>query len=332
MLLRAIQHPGQRAVCVREVQKSLEQSVKRLLDDLIDEFALRPLGFEVFELRINTPGDGIIIFQGMQDHTSESIKSLEGYSIAWVEEARTLSQRSLDLLRPTIREAHSELWFSWNPDKASDPVDVLLRGEHPPTDAIVLAVSWQDNPFFPDVLRQEMEWDRARDPEKYAHIWMGEYARLSESRVFKHWRVEDFGTPSDAAFLFGADWGFSVDPTVAIRGYVVGRTLYVDQEVYRVGCDIDDTPALFDSLGCLRDHVHDIDKDRAYRTMTCAGMMRPVGDPRGQCTAGDDCLHAAARLSTDQGREERSGQHRGRHRVSQVVRHRGASSLHARHR
>jgi phage terminase large subunit len=129
-------------------------------------------------------------------------------------------------------------------------------------------MSWSDNPWFPEVLRKEMEWDRARDPEKYLHVWQGGYERHSEARVFKNWRVEEFVTPTNAMFLFGGDWGFAVDPTVAIRGFVQGRTLFVDYEVYRVGCDIDDTPALFDGLGCTENHTHDIDLDRGYRDWT----------------------------------------------------------------
>lgn len=239
--------PGLRAVCIREVQKSLEQSVKRLLEDKITSLGVGSL-FEILEREIRTPGGGLIIFQGMKNHTAESIKSLEGYHIAWVEEAQSLSQRSLDLLRPTIREPGSELWFSWNPRKDTDPVDRLLRGKDKAPGSIVIEANWQDNPWFPDVLREEMAWDRRRDPDKYAHIWAGGYERNSEARVFKNWRIEEFDTPIGARFYHGADWGFSVDPTVLVRCFIEGRTLFVDREVYKVGCEIDHTPALFDRL------------------------------------------------------------------------------------
>jgi phage terminase large subunit len=162
-----------------------------------------------------------------------------------VEEAQSLSQRSLDLLRPTIRKIDSELWFTWNPRNETDPVDALLRGPKPPPDAVVTEVNWQDNPWFPDVLRAELEYDRARDPDRYAHVWAGGYLRNSSARVFKHWRVEEFEAPPDAIFRYGADWGFAQDPTVLVRCYVQGRTLYVDHEAYQVGCEIVDTPALF---------------------------------------------------------------------------------------
>ncbi len=249
-------HTETRAVCIREVQKSLAQSSKLLLEDKIKRKKLSG-DFIIRDTRIEGPHNSLFIFNGMQDHTADSIKSLEGFRIAWVEEAQSLSQRSLDLLRPTIRAEDSELWFSWNPRRATDPIDKLLRGQGgPPPGAVVVHTTYRDNPFFPDVLRREMEWDRTRDADKYAHIWLGEYERHNEARVFKNWRVEYFDTPSNAQFLFGGDWGFSTDPTTLVRMFIVGKTLYIDAEVYRVGCEIDHTPALFDSLACKQQHVH----------------------------------------------------------------------------
>lgn len=247
-----------RAVCVREVQRSLEQSVKRLLEDVIERLKVGHL-FAVKHAWIETPRAGIIIFQGMRDATAESLKSLEGYRIAWVEEAHALSQRSLDMLRPTMfRVENSEIWFSWNPRFPNDPVDDFFRGNaprregdppwRPPAHSIIVRSSYRDNPWvIPDLLK-EIEWDHARDPDKYAHIWLGEYERHSESRVFKNWTVEDFETASDAMFLFGADWGYSVDPSVLVRCYVVGRNLFIDREAYRIGVEVDHLPALFDTV------------------------------------------------------------------------------------
>jgi phage terminase large subunit len=234
-----------RSVCVREVQKSLAQSVKRLLELKIEQMNAGAY-FEVQEAVIKSKrGDGMIIFQGMQNHTADSIKSLEGYDCAWVEEAQSLSQRSLDLLRPTIRKPGSELWFTWNPSQASDPVDHLLRGDKPPPDAVVLEVNFNENPWFPEVLRAEMEYDLARDPDKYAHVWRGGYLTNSTSRVFRNWRVEEFEAQKDAIHRLGADWGFASDPTVLVRCHIVGRTLYIDHEAYMIGCEIMNTPDLF---------------------------------------------------------------------------------------
>ncbi len=234
-----------RSVCVREVQRSLAQSVKRLLEVKIEALGAEAY-FEVQESAIKSKlGDGLIIFQGMQNHTADSIKSLEGYECAWVEEAQSLSQRSLDLLRPTIRKPASELWFTWNPTHKSDPVDHLLRGDAPPSGTTAVEVHHQDNLWFPDVLREEMEYDRKRDPDKYLHVWAGQYLHNSTHRVFKNWQVEDFTAPADAIHRLGADWGFAVDPTVLVRCHIIGRTLFVDYEIYQVGCEIVDTPELF---------------------------------------------------------------------------------------
>lgn len=171
---RCVLTRGTRIVCVREVQKSLKESVKRLVEDKIIALGVGHM-FRVLNDSIVTPGDGVILFQGMQDHTAESIKSLEGFDIAYVEEAQTMTARSLEFLRPTIRKPGSELWFSWNPRHASDPVDALLRGEEPPPDSIVVRANYADNPFFPGVLEEERLYDETHNPARYGHIWLGEY-------------------------------------------------------------------------------------------------------------------------------------------------------------
>ena len=161
---RCILYPRTRIVCVREVQKSLRESVKLLIEDKTRALGVGSM-FEIRDQFIRTPGGGIILFQGMQDHTAESIKSLEDFDVAYVEEAQTLTQRSLEMLRPTIRKdvtkdrPGSELWFSWNPRSASDPVDALLRGMTLPPDAVVVKSNYCDNPFFPKVLDDEREFD-----------------------------------------------------------------------------------------------------------------------------------------------------------------------------
>ncbi|MEE9540459.1 MAG: PBSX family phage terminase large subunit [Candidatus Thorarchaeota archaeon] len=176
---------GLRSVCIREVQKTLRQSAKRLIEDKLIAFKLgESSGFKVFNEVIETPGDGIILFQGMQDHTAESIKSLEGFHRAWVEEAQTLSAHSLQLLRPTIRGEESEIWFSWNPRRKNDPVDVMLRQGELPTDANVIKSNWSDNPWFPSVLEQERTDCIRTNPDQYDHIWEGGYISVAEGAYY----------------------------------------------------------------------------------------------------------------------------------------------------
>ena len=188
MVEEHLRFPGHRSVCIREVQKSLKQSAKKLIEDTLQRYNLgEAQGFKVWREVIETPGDGLIIFQGMQDHTADSVKSLEGFDRAWVEEAQSLSDRSLSLLRPTIRAEDSELWFSWNPSRATDPVDMLLRGPISPTDAIVIRANWSDNPWFPVVLEQERKDCLETQADRYGHIWEGEYSTVLDGAYFaKH--------------------------------------------------------------------------------------------------------------------------------------------------
>lgn len=236
-------------MCVREVQNSLDQSVKKLLVDKIRAFGVEDQ-FEVLNSEIHTPGGGLIIFKGMKDYTAENIKSLEGFDIAWVEEAQTFSDNSLTMLRPTLRKEGSELWFSWNPRNPTDPVDKFFRKDVPPNSKCI-EVSWRDNPYITETLKEEREWDQQRDPDKYAHVWEGAYKKISEARVFRNWTEQEFETPEKTSFLLGGDWGFSVDPTCLVRMFFRdARTICIDREAYEVGCEIEDTPALFDSLLC----------------------------------------------------------------------------------
>ena len=228
-------------VCLRETLKSLEFSVKKLIEHKIETLNAGSY-FEVQDRRILTTRGGVIIFEGMQNHTADSIKSLEGFDRAWFEEAQAASQKSLDLLRPTIRKSGSEMWFSWNPDQPTDPIDQLLRGEGLPPGAVVVEANYTDNPWLPDELVAELEFDRKRDPDKFANIWLGQYLQHSQARVFKNWRTEEFERPPGAIFRFGADWGFSVDPSVLVRASIEGNILYVDHEAYLVGCEIIQLP------------------------------------------------------------------------------------------
>ena len=176
---------GTSCVCIREVQKSLKDSAKKLLETKLLDLGLGEQdGFKVFSQVIQTPGDGAIIFQGMQDHTAESIKSLEGFKRAWVEEAQTLSTVSLRLLRPTIRSPNSEIWFSWNPRRKADPVDIMLRQGVAPTNSKVVKANWSDNPWFPDVLEQERKDCLRDEPDDYDHVWDGGYATVTKGAYF----------------------------------------------------------------------------------------------------------------------------------------------------
>lgn len=178
-----IAKPGLRTICIREVLKSLKQSAKLLIEDKIQHLGVGDR-FDVQKDRILAPGNGLILFEGMQDQTAESIKSLEGFDRCWVEEAQTLSERSLAMLRPTIRKPGSEIWFSWNPRRKSDAVDKFLRGGAKVPGAQLVQANWRDNPWFPAVLEEERQIDLERYPDRYDHIWEGEYAKAFEGAYF----------------------------------------------------------------------------------------------------------------------------------------------------
>lgn len=228
VILKAAMQPLRVGV-YREIQKSIRDSAKRLLDDKIAENGLGDF-YESTDTEIRGKNGSLFLFNGLRTNP-DAIKSTEGLDIAIVMEANKVAQRSWDLLIPTVRKPGSEIWAEWNPDQPTDPVDQMFRGSGgAPPGSIVRQVNYTDNPFFPEVLLQEAEYDLRRDPERYNHVWLGGYQTNSEARVFRNWKVEAFETPGDAVFRFGADWGFAVDPTVLVRCFVEGRTLYVDQE------------------------------------------------------------------------------------------------------
>jgi phage terminase large subunit len=180
---RCLLQPGLRAVCVREVQRTLAQSAKRLIEDKIQALGVGGI-FRCLYDRIETPGGGIILFQGMADHNAESVKSLENCHVAWCEEAQSLSARSLALLRPTIRAEGSQIWFSWNPRRRNDAVDEFFRSGSLPDGAIIVRSNWRDNPWFPVVLEEERQIDRERYADRYLHVWEGDYARAFDGAYF----------------------------------------------------------------------------------------------------------------------------------------------------
>jgi phage terminase large subunit len=176
---------GLPAVCIREVQKDLAQSSKRLIEAKLRSMKLGEAdGFKVYQDVIKTPRDGLIIFKGMNDYTADSIKSLEGFKRAWWEEAQSGTLHSLNMLRPTIRAPRSELWFSWNPRRKTDPVDMLFRGPQLPTDAILVQSNWRDNPWFPPELEQERQDCLRIQPDQYEHIWEGGYISVIDGAYY----------------------------------------------------------------------------------------------------------------------------------------------------
>ena len=255
----------QRILCAREFQRSIKDSVHFLLCSQIERLGLTS-AFRITEHELACTATGSqFIFAGLHHHV-ESLKSLEAIDVCWVEEAEVVSEDSWSKLIPTIRKPGSEIWVTFNPDQEGDPTYQRFVPGQPHYDAArtkSAQVSWRDNPCLPDVLKAELEHLRRTDPDAYQHVWEGGTWTRSDAQVFNgKWIIEDF-TPvvgnRDAAKnwdgpYYGADWGFSIDPTASGRVWVHDRKLYVEHEVYAIGCDIVDTPALFDKIPDVRRH------------------------------------------------------------------------------
>lgn len=241
----------QRVVCTREYQSSIKDSVKTLLEHTIQRLGVED-EFRSTETEIVGPNDSLFIFRGLntpstgRSGTAMTMKSLEAFSRCWVEEAQTISQRSLNILTPTFRTRDSRLYFSWNPVRPTDPVERLFEDNKGDRAFICVTSTYLDNPWVPEDSWNDAQRSKRRDPDEYAHVWLGEYERRSEAAVFRNWRIEEFEEPPRGTrFYYGADWGFSIDPTCLVRCFIKGKTLYVDYEAWEVGVEIDKTPELF---------------------------------------------------------------------------------------
>jgi len=249
LLLLGYEKP-MRILCAREIQRSISDSVHKLLCEQIEAIGLSG-AYTITRDAIRCTSGTEFIFKGLRSNPQE-IKSTEGIDICWVEEAAAVSADSWDILIPTVRKPNSEIWLTFNPLDESDPTyqRFVLNA---PDDAYVCKVNYDGNPAFPDVLKKEMEWLKARDYESYLHIWEGEVRKHSNAVIFAgRFRVEEFETPKDARFYHGADWGFATDPSCLVRCFIKDRTIYIDREAWGVGVDLDETPALFDIIDTAR--------------------------------------------------------------------------------
>ena len=234
-----------RVLCAREHQNSIADSVHRLLSDQIWELGLQSY-FDITKTAITSKAGSQFLFKGLG--SVQEIKSTEGVDICWLEEAQSVRAQSWDILIPTIRKPGSEIWISFNPHEEKDPTyqRFVLK---PPPDAIVRKVGWEENPWFPEVLDAERRYLQSIDLEAYDHIWGGHPKTITDAVIFgKRTFIEAFETPLDARFFFGADWGFASDPTTLIRSFIKDECLFIDQEAFGHGVELDETPQLFDSV------------------------------------------------------------------------------------
>ena len=248
LILHAYQEK-KRILCCREIQNTIRDSVHKLIADQIEIMGLSPW-FEVTQSAIRGLNGSEFIFKGLR-FDPQGIKSTEGVDLCWIEEAQTVSENSWSILIPTIRKEGSEIWLTWNPLEENSPTYQRFI-ENPPPDCISVEVNYYDNPYFPDVLRQEMEWMKQKDFAAYEHVWLGKPLTITDAVIFKgHYTVEAF--PDDLwkkadRLFYGADFGFANDPSTLVRCFIHDRKLYIDHEAYGVGIEINELPAFYDSV------------------------------------------------------------------------------------
>lgn len=232
----------EKILCMRQFQNSIQDSVHGLLEQRINDLQLRSW-YTVQRDRIFSPINGTeFLFKGVANKAQvNAVRSIPGVTLAWIEEAQTLSENAYEVVIPTIRLDGSQIILTYNVDLETDPTYKRFNINPPPT-AYVRWVNFDENPWFPDVLRQEMEWCRETDTDAFMHVWMG-YPRVhSEAQIFNgKWRIDRFEPPAGVEYMHGGDFGFAKDPTALIRCYVHDQRLFIYQESYRHRLDIDRT-------------------------------------------------------------------------------------------
>lgn len=234
LLIRARQERT-RVACFREMQNSIADSSHQLLSDLIRLYELNE--FEVTDKGIvNKINGSDFIFKGLH-RNEQSVKSTEGIDIAWVEEAQSVTESSIEVLTPTVRKPGSQIIYTYNRLKEEDPVHKRLVIEGRPG-TLVINVNYDvalKYGFMPKELQLEMEDDRARRPKLFRHKWLGEPEQMTEERIYQGWEaIEDI--PHEARLVRrGLDFGYQVDPTAVLDVYEYNGGFIFDERLYRKG-------------------------------------------------------------------------------------------------
>lgn len=235
-----------RILCTRQLQTSIKDSVHKLLCDTIDSLKLTKY-FEITRASIRCYNGSEFIFKGIQNNINE-IKSIEGVNYCWVEEAQSVNDESWTILIPTIRTENSEIWITFNPDREEDATYQRFV-KHSPPDSIVQLVNYYDNPWFTDVLRRKMEYDKEVDYGKYEHVWLGKTVIDTDAQIYHgKFELKEFETPEKTVFYYGCDWGFANDPTAIVRCFIQDQCLFIDYESGGVGVEFEELPALFRAI------------------------------------------------------------------------------------
>jgi phage terminase large subunit len=303
LLIRGLRRK-QLFLCAREYQVSIRQSVHRLLEAQINLLGLQG-EYDVQRTTVVNRRNGTeFIFAGLH-HNVDNIRSIEGIDVCWIEEGETISEESWRVLDPTVRGDDGEIWVSFNPKLGTDPTYVRMVGKSDKDHAgrlpgcVSRKVSWKDNPWLSKRLRAQAEYMRENNPEAYLNVWEGELWSKNDAQVMNgKWCIASepiIALPEWNGPYFGADWGFAQDPNVLTKSYIHSITppgalhvvdgeeyfipqrkrLYVTNAEYEVGCDIINTPAMFDRIPQSRKYLIYADNARpeTISHMKHAGFM-----------------------------------------------------------
>ena len=239
-------------LCAREFMNSLADSSMEEIKQAIQSVDWLNNYFEFGERYIRTRNRRIsYVFCGLR-HNLDSIKSKARILLCWVDEAESVSEMAWRKLTPTVREANSEIWVTWNPEIKGSSTDIRFR-QKPPKKSAIIELNYNDNPFFPDILEQERLDNLASlDYASYAWIWEGAYLENSEKQVLNGKYViqpfDDDLYKKAERLLFGGDFGFANDPNTLIRSFILNDCLYIEYEAYGVHVELDEMPQFYDSV------------------------------------------------------------------------------------
>jgi len=236
-----------RGLVGREFLNSIKASSWQTFKDEIERQNLTS-EFIVTDREIRHINGNFLIFTGLR-HNVESIKSKEGLNLFFCDEARTLSQYSIDVVIPTIlRNKEPRLIFVYNPEEAGDPVHVMANAGMP--ESITIDMSIEDNPWASKDMYDERARAYREDPEKAEWIWGGQCIQRTNAQVFGgRYRIEDFELDENLPLYVGIDFGFAQDPTHIVCAHVVDKTIYIPREAYGVGIEIDHIPDTLKKIG-----------------------------------------------------------------------------------
>lgn len=260
LILKALEKPNQIILCTREIQNTIQDSVHSVLSGAIERLGAENF-FHITDKKIECKNGSKFIFKGLYRNI-QGIKSTEGINYCWIEEGQTISQDSIDLLFPTIRKPDSQIFISFNPGQEDDPIYTrFIKNKR--DDTLLIRINYSDNPFFPEVLRQEMLYDKEYNYDKYLHVWEGECKNITEACIFKDkFTVQEFNTPNDVHFFYGADFGFSQDASTLTRCYIKDDCLYIDYDAGGVGIEFEELAKLWDCVPGSRDNKIVADNSR----------------------------------------------------------------------